>query len=156
MEIIVYLSDMDYGFNYETQVWDVPCVEWEDCYGRWWQRFESEEARDEAIRLNEVRNNKPHIKAQIEAERKASDIEFVMFEVNDYLEFCMKEARTVELSYALGMQNWTKQFALADWRRVNQPHVVVAVSKAVVNHNKWVLKSRVAPKRTTFSLGELM
>ncbi len=43
------LSDVDMGFNRETNEYDVPSVEWDGPYGRHWSRYISEEARDEAL-----------------------------------------------------------------------------------------------------------
>lgn len=48
------LSDMDYGFNKETGKWDVPKVEWDSCYGRWWESFENEEARELALQKHQA------------------------------------------------------------------------------------------------------
>jgi len=45
----VSLSDMDYSYNPETKKYDIPAVEWDGCYGKHWQRFESEEARTKAL-----------------------------------------------------------------------------------------------------------
>ena len=43
------LSDIDFSYNSETKEYDVPAVEWEDYMGRWWVRYESEEAREKAL-----------------------------------------------------------------------------------------------------------
>ena len=153
---ITYVSDLDYGFNHETGAWDVPCVEWEDDYGKHWERFESEEARNEALAKNEAYNNQPHVKAQIEAERKASDVQHVMWDVEDLLDRQMELGNKVELSFALGLANLGSQHVLADWRRANQPHVMEAVARVVALHNKLVLKAKAEPKPTTFCLGDLM
>ena len=43
------LSDLDYGYNPETEEFDVPSIEWDGPMGRHWERFETEEMRDEAL-----------------------------------------------------------------------------------------------------------
>lgn len=43
------LSDMDFGYNPVTKQYDVPMIEWDGPYGRHWSRYESEEARTEAL-----------------------------------------------------------------------------------------------------------
>lgn len=71
------VSDLDYGYNPETKEYDLPSVEWDSAYGRYWQYYETEEARDKALELNRTRMNawvldwrkgaKARAKAQIEA-----------------------------------------------------------------------------------------
>ena len=67
------LSDMDYSYNRETKEYDVPALEWDGWYGKHWERFTSEEARE--ARLERYNNDmvKFTLKARIEAEeaRKA-------------------------------------------------------------------------------------
>ena len=47
------VSDIDYSYNEDTQQWDIPAVEWDGGYGRHWSRYESEEARTQAMQENE-------------------------------------------------------------------------------------------------------
>ena len=48
-----YVSDMSYGMNRETGEYDVPVVEWESDMGRYWERFDSEEARSKELQKND-------------------------------------------------------------------------------------------------------
>ena len=43
------LSDLDYAFNPETEKFDIPTIEWDGWMGKHVQRFDSEEARTEAL-----------------------------------------------------------------------------------------------------------
>ena len=49
------LSDMDYSFNHETKEFDIPALEWDGWYGKHWERFTSEEARE--ARLERYNND---------------------------------------------------------------------------------------------------
>lgn len=49
------VSDLDYGYNHEDGKWNVPSIEWDGWYGKHWSRYESEEARSNA--LNEYNKN---------------------------------------------------------------------------------------------------
>jgi hypothetical protein len=51
------VSDLDNCFNPENGEYDMPSIEWESAYGRYWQSFSTEEARDEALELNRTRMN---------------------------------------------------------------------------------------------------
>ena len=44
------LSDMDYSYNKESGEYDVPALEWDTYMGRFWDRYDSEEARTEALK----------------------------------------------------------------------------------------------------------
>jgi len=48
------LSDMDYSLNSETGKWDIPSLEWSDYMGEFWSRYDSEEARTEALNEYEM------------------------------------------------------------------------------------------------------
>lgn len=76
-----YLSDMDYSLNRETGEYDVPAIEWEDYYGRWWSRYESEEAREAALDKYEkeleewvLAHRAEKVKNRIRKEREAREI----------------------------------------------------------------------------------
>jgi len=43
------LSDMDYGFNPETDEYDVPALEWDGWFGKHWTYYDTEAAREEAL-----------------------------------------------------------------------------------------------------------
>ena len=43
------VSDIDYSYNAETGEYDIPAVEWESCYGRYWVTYENEAAREAAL-----------------------------------------------------------------------------------------------------------
>lgn len=47
---IYVLSDLDYSYNQVTQKWDIPCIEWDGPFGKNWVEYESEEARDLALK----------------------------------------------------------------------------------------------------------
>jgi len=154
MNFITYVSDLDYSYNPQTKEFDLPAVEWEDCYGRHWETFSSEEERTKALDENERINNQPHIKAQIEAERIESDISYFMYEVNDLLDWRMKNSQKVELSDAMGTINPSQRHHLDAYLLENKPHVHKAIKEAVLKHNKSLMKvSYVKP--TTYTLGEL-
>ena len=164
MYFITYVSDLDYAYNPQTKEFDLPSVEWSDCYGKHWQTFESEEARTKALDENERINNQPHIKAQIEAERKEDDIFFYMSEVDYYLNWKMENSKRVEFSEAMSIRS---HFNIVDEKQVrmsnsqneaylleNLPHVHKAIKEAVLSHNKALMgASHVKP--TTYALGEL-
>ena len=47
------VSDIDYSYNEHTQQWDVPAVQWDGAYGSYWTKYESEQARTQALQENE-------------------------------------------------------------------------------------------------------
>ena len=154
MNFITYVSDLDYSYNPQTEEFDLPAVEWEDCYGRHWETFSSEEERTIALDENARINNQPHIKAQIEAEAIESDISYFMYEVNDLLDWRMKNSQKVELSNAMGAINPSQRHHLDAYLLENKPHVHKVIKEAVLKHNKSLMKvSYVNP--TTYALGEL-
>ena len=151
---VTYVSDLDYSYNPETKEFDLPAVEWENSYGRWWQVFSSEEERGKALEENKKINNQPHIKAQIEAEEIKSDIRYFMYEVNELLEWRMKNSQKVELSNAMGIINPPQRHHLDTYLLKNKPHVHKAIKDAVLKHNKALLKASYV-KPTTYTLGDL-
>lgn len=142
------VSDIDYSWNPETREFDVPAVEWDDSwYGTYWVRYESEEARDEALRLNEEHNNLPEVRAQIEADRHAGDVWRAEQEVNYFLEMHEYHVgwETVAFEHVL------KCCAYGDRR----PFIVEVVAKLVTDFNKKIMKTHVSPSVATFTLGEV-
>jgi hypothetical protein len=66
---VEYVSDIYYGYSAERDSWDVPVVEWDGFYGKRRVRYESEEARDAALKANSLVVDR-HLRAMA-AEKRA-------------------------------------------------------------------------------------
>lgn len=139
-----FLSDIDYSYNNETGNFDIPAVQWETDFGTYWERFESEEARSIAIAENEAYNNRPEVKAEIEANEIAEDIWRAEMYTNEIFDHALSTNTTVALADVVSFAN--------AYSKVMFNHVV----KLVCLHNKFIMKTRVAPKKATFTIGDLL
>lgn len=143
---VKFVSDLDYMFNLETGKFDIPAVEWEeDYYGKYWERFESEEARSKALAENQAYNETPEVKAYIAECESATDKQMAYYDTLDLFEYKFEKFEKVELSHAI-------QF-LPPFRR--KATTILHLAKLVGEHNKQILKVKRPPKRATFALGDL-
>jgi hypothetical protein len=126
---VKFLSDMDYGYNKLTGEYDVPMVEWESDH-RWWERFDSEEARHNALRKNEEYNNRPEVSAFINKMNHEEEIWRTKRDVDDTLEYY--EGRVAEFANILSSVSFDR----------HKPHVQKVVADMVVSHNKPLLKAK--------------
>jgi hypothetical protein len=51
------ISDLDMCYNSDTDEYDLPSIEWDGYMGKYWQRFYTESARQEALDLHTTRMN---------------------------------------------------------------------------------------------------
>lgn len=143
---VKFVSDLDYAYNPITEKFDIPAVEWEeDCYDKYWERFESEEARDKALAENQAYNDTPEVKAYIEQCKAETDKQMAYYDTLDLFEYKMETLEKVELSHAIR--------CLAQFRV--KPSTILYVAKLVGEHNKQILKVKMPPKRATFAIGDL-
>lgn len=140
---IKFVSDLDYSYNPKTRKFDIPSVEWDTDMGRFWESFDSEEARTKALDENQAYNEQPEVKAYIEAQEEAED----MWRADAYTEelfgWAMEQGHTVALSDAIAFAQYC-----SDTMRKR-------IAQLVCLHNKLIMKARVQPTPATFTLGDL-
>lgn len=143
---VKFVSDLDYAFNPITDKFDIPAVEWEEDYrGKYWVTYESEEARDKALRENQAYNETPEVKAYIAQCNAETDRQMAYYDTLELFQYKFEKFEKVELSHAI-------QF-LAPFRRKDS--TIFQLAKLVGEHNKQILKVKRPPKRATFTLGDL-
>ena len=142
---VQFVSDLDYAFNPVTGEFDIPAVEWDGDYGKYWVRYESEEARTEALDKNKAYNNRPDVRAYIEECEAETDKQMAYYDTLDLFEYKLETFEKVELSHAMAF--------LPPFRRKDK--TILYVAKLVCEHNKRILKVKIPPKRATFTLGDL-
>ena len=130
---VKFVSDLDYMFNQATGKWDVPAVEWETPYGRFRERFESEEERSQALAENEAYNETPEVKAYIQEMDEAEDKWRAEAFTAELFEYALENNQAVSLSGAIRFAECFK------------PKVQVHIAKLVCLHNKHILKAKRVP-----------
>ena len=143
---VKFLSDLDYAYNPITEKYDIPMVEWDvEFYGKYWESFESEEARSNALAENEAYNNTPEVKAYIEQCDIETDKQIAYYDTLDLFECKLETLEKVELSHAISCVELSSV----------KPSTMFYVAKLVCQHNKQILKVKIPPKRATFTIGDL-
>lgn len=130
---VKFVSDLDYMFNKATGKWDVPAVEWETPYGRFRERFESEEARSKALSENEAYNKFPEVQAYIQEMDEAEDKWSAEMYTAEFFEYAMENGVTVSLRDAISFAECFK------------PRVKAHIANLVCLHNKLMLKAKRVP-----------
>ena len=142
------LSDLDFGRNEITGEYDVPVVEWEfDRGGRMWERFDSEEDRDLAIKANEAYNAKPHISEIIQADMNAEAITMANFAIDEFFGYAAEVGIKVAFMDVLNYAGYSAR---------NNKIVQQMVSKIVCEYNKGIMKAQRIPNVATNVLGDFV
>lgn len=141
---VKFVSDLDYMFNQATGQWDVPAVEWQTPYGSFRERFESEEARSQALAENEAYNETPEVKAYIHEMDDAEDKWSAQAHTSELFEYALESNSKVSLRDAIN-------FAECYSTRVKK-YITVLVCK----HNKLVLKTKFVPAPAMNTIADFM
>jgi hypothetical protein len=139
---IKHVSDLDYSFNPATGEYDVPAVEWSTYMGCFWERFESEEARSEALDKNQAYNDQPEVAAYIKEQEEAEDKWRAEAYTSELFEWAMEQGRTIALSDAIRFAEYCNAVMKRE------------ITKLVCLHNKLIMKARVAPAPATATIGD--
>lgn len=141
---VKFVSDLDYSFNKATGKYDIPAVEWETNYGTNWERFESEDARDLALRQNEAYNKLPEVQAFIKSEDEAEDKYMAKLYTAELFDFALENNSKVELMVAI------------DFANVYRSSMIMQVAKLVCQHNKQVILTQFVPAPATNRIGDFL
>ncbi len=141
---VKFVSDLDYSFNKETGKWDVPAVEWETNSGRYWEQFESEDARSKALAENEAYNQRPDVKAYIEKMDEADDKWRAQTYTADFFQYALENNKTVALRDAINFAEYTN----ARTRKF--------IVELVCVHNKLMLKAKRVPAPAVNRIADFM
>jgi len=141
---VKFVSDLDYSFNPETKQFDVPAVHWETDMGTFWERFESEEARSQALTENQAYNESPEVKAYIQKMDEAKDKWAADAYTAELFNHALENNQTVALSDAI-------KFAEC-YRATVQKLISVLVCK----HNKLILRARRAPAPAVNTIADFL
>jgi hypothetical protein len=141
---VKFVSDLDYSFNKETGKWDVPAVEWETSSGRYWQQFDSEDARSRALEINEAYNQRPDVKAYIEKMDETEDRWSAQAYTDELFQYALENSKTVALRDAIEFAEYTnartKKF----------------IAELVCVHNKLILKAKRVPAPAVNRIADFM
>jgi hypothetical protein len=139
-----FVSDIYYSRNTETDAWDIPTIEWEfEDGGRWRERFDSEEARDAALKANYEYNESAEVKAQIEYDELHSAIFYATLETEETLEHALMAFIKVDADVII-----------ADFYNP-RPEAIARIHELVNAHNEKIDKAQSQPPIATFSLSEI-
>jgi len=141
---VKFVSDIDYSFNKETGKYDVPAVQWETDMGTFWERFDSEEARSQALAENQAYNESPEVKAYIQEMDEAEDKWAADAYTAELFDHALENNQTVALSNAI-------QFA-----ECFRPAVKAHIAKLVCNHNKLMLRAKRVPSPAMNTIADFM
>jgi hypothetical protein len=141
---VKFVSDLDYSFNPENGKYDVPAVEWETPYGTFWERFESEEARSQALADNEAYNESPEVKAYIQEMDEAEDKWSAETYTAELFEYALENSQTVALRDAIQFSECFK------------PKVQAHIANLVCKHNKLMLKAKRVPAPAMNTIADFM
>lgn len=141
---VKFVSDLDYAFNQATGQWDIPAVEWETPYGRFWERFESEEARSKALEENKAYNESPEVKAYIQEMDEAEDKWRADAYTSRLFEYALENSKTVALRDAINFAEYTNA------------NVKKFIAQLVCKHNKLMLKAKRVPAPAVNRIADFM
>jgi hypothetical protein len=141
---VKFVSDLDYMFNQATGQWDVPAVEWETPYGRFRERFESEEERSKALTENQAYNETPEVKAYIQEMDEAEDKWRAEVYTAELFDHALENNQTVSLSGAI-------RFAECYSARMQK-----LIAALVCTHNKLMLKAKRVPSPAMNTIADFM
>ena len=141
---VKFVSDLDYAFNQATGQWDIPAVEWETPYGRFWERFESEEARSKALEENKAYNESPEVKAYIQEMDEAEDKWRADSYTSRLFEYALENSKTVALRDAINFAEYTNA------------NVKKFIAQLVCKHNKLILKAKRVPAPAVNRIGDFL
>ena len=141
---VKFVSDLDYMFNQATGQWDVPAVEWETPYGRFRERFESEEARSQALAENKAYNESPEVKACIQEMEEAEDKWRAEAYTSELFEYALENNKTVALVDVI-------RFAECYSARMQK-----LIAGLVCTHNKLLLKAKRVPAPAMNTIADFM
>ena len=141
---VKFVSDLDYMFNQTTKQWDVPAVEWETPYGTFLERFESEEARSQALAENEAYNKLPEVQAYIQEMDEAQDKWAAEAYTAELFDHAIENSLTVALGNAIQFSECFK------------PKVQAHIAKLVCKHNKLMLRAKRVPSPAVNTIADFM
>lgn len=141
---VKFVSDIDYSFNKATGNWDIPAIEWETPYGRFWERFESEEARNKVLDENRAYNESPEVKAYIQEMNEAEDKWAANAYTSILFDYALENNKTVALRDAINFAEYTNA------------NVKKFITQLVCKHNKLMLKAKRVPAPATNTIADFM
>ena len=142
------LSDIDRAFNPETGEYDLYAVEWEHESGwREWEKFQTEEERDEAIRLNDEYNDQPEVAAYINKIQLEESLWHCDYDIDLHLEYAAENSETVNVTNFLRTQYIPFE---------NRDIIVKYIVDKFNAFNKQIRKARFAPKPATCTLADFV